>query len=446
VAIKGTGKVLDGLKTGQLRWSILLMLFFATVINYLDRHVFSVLSPYVLEGLSINKEHYAWVTNAFRAGAWIGLLFVGPYMRQVGARWGFAIAMLFWSIGGAFTGLAWGLVSLMAFRFILGFGESANWPASSMAVSQWFPAKERGIAMGFFNGGVSIGSIFANWFVPALIAITAVIIGGHWDDQTGEMAPSWLWRIPFAVALAVGVPWVLIWLKTYYTPEEHPKISGEELKLIQDDRIKAAPKKDTAVLGKLPFWGLFMARGLTSPLWFFITEWIYLYMNEKYGWGLQEFAAYMWIPFVATDIGNILGGYLSGKCVAYGVNPITSRIWMMSIGAIMMSLGCYLVTITTTAATAVFVVSILIFFWGIWVSNMLAIAADSFPSQEVPSVIGWTGLAQYGGAFIYTFWVGWAAEHIGFTPVFFSAAILPAVGLIFTWTMSTPMRVEKANA
>jgi ACS family hexuronate transporter-like MFS transporter len=445
MALKGTGKVFDGLKAGGKRWLILLLLFFSTVNNYLDRHVLSVLAVYMMANLGISEMEYSWVTNAFRVGGILGLFFAGPFVDKYGSRLGFALAVIFWSIGGAMTGLAIGLISLMVFRFILGLGESANWPASSKAVSEWFPAKERGLAMGFFNGGVSIGAILAPWFVAAFVWLASLFAspGTVTDNQ---MDPAWMWRLPFVLAALVGVPWIYYWLKIYYQPEKHPTVSREELELIQADKVKAAPKKTTAVLKKPHFWGLFFARGITSPLWFFITEWLYIYLSQEFGFGLGKMAAFAWIPFVATDIGNILGGYFSGKLVAHGLSPIQSRITLMGIGAILMGVSCFFVRGAATPFYALTMISLMIFFWGIWVSNMLAIAADSFPSREVGSVISWTGLAQYGGAFIYTFFIGYWVENFGFGIVFMITALLPIVGFLFTLALSREKIVEKANA
>ncbi len=442
---KGTGRVLDGLREGGVRWWILLMLFFSTVNNYLDRHVLSVLAVYLMADLGISDMDYSLVTNAFRLGGILGLFFAGPFVDKYGSRWGFALAVIFWSLGGAFTGLSVGLISLMVFRFILGLGEAANWPAASKAVSEWFPAKERALAMGFFNGGVSIGAILAPWFVAGFVWLTAFFFSpGIIGENT--MDPVWMWRLPFIMAALVGVPWIYYWLKIYYRPEQHPTVSREEIALIQADRVKAPPKKTFDVLKKPHFWGLFMARGITSPLWFFITEWLYIYLSREFGFSLLRMAAFAWIPFVATDFGNILGGYLSGKMIAAGWSPIKSRITFMGVGAICMGISCFFVRNAISPVFAIGMISLMIFFWGIWVSNMLAIAADSFPSREMGSVISWTGLAQYGGAFIYTFFIGYWVNNFGFGFVFMVTALLPIVGFIFTLALSRESVVQKGNA
>jgi ACS family hexuronate transporter-like MFS transporter len=282
-----TGAVLDGLKGGHIRWSILLLLFLSTVLNYLDRQIFAVLAPILKMDVGLTNSDYALIINVFKIGAILGLFFAGPFMDKFGVRIGFAFAIILWSIGGGFTAIAAGLVTFAVFRFILGLGESGNWPAASKAVAEWFPAKERALAMGFFNGGVSIGAILAPFLVPLLVWITG----------------SWRWA--FVVGALFSIPWLYYWRKIYYPSSQHPRISKEELELIDKDRIKSSGKKKVyGVLKKKEFWGLFMARMITSPVWFFIAYWIFNYLHDEFGFNLKQMAFIAWIPFATADIGS----------------------------------------------------------------------------------------------------------------------------------------------
>lgn len=410
-----TGRVLDGLKSGHLRWYILLLLFFSTVLNYLDRQVFSVLAPFIRADLQLSNSDYAMVINAFTFGTILGLFVAGPFVDRFGARLGFIIAIVLWSIGGACTGLSMGLLSICIFRFLLGLGEAGNWPAASKGVAEWFPAKERAIAMGFFNGGVSIGAIVAIPAVAALVwmaggqmvEVTQIANGVEKTVETLQPADKWRW--PFVLAALFSIPWLYYWFKLYHPPEKHPRITKEEMDLIQADRIQGGGKKSREVLLKKPFWGLFIARGITSPVWFFIAYWLFNYLHDVHGLALKQMAAIAWIPFATADIGNIAGGYWSGKLVARGWKPISARVMLMGIGAFAM-----LINVMTGAAqtvlSAMILISVLTFFWGVWVSNMLALASDSFPSKEVGSVMSWTGIAQHSGTAIFTWYTGRAVD------------------------------------
>lgn len=467
MTIKGTGAVFDGLKHGGKRWWILLLLFFSTVNNYLDRQVLSVMAPYISENLHLSATQYAWVINAFTAGMILGLFVAGPIMDRLGARKGFTWAVIVWCIGATFTSavvvhnfqlhfnLPWygevsctislAFVMLMLFRFVLGVGESGNWPACSKAVAEWFPAKERGIAMGFFNGGVSVGAIIAPVVISIFVGITAYLVGGSFSD--GVMKPAWMWRVPFLISILVGAPWIYCWRKIYYSPDKHPTVSKEELELIQADRVvgAASKRKEFGVLSKAPFWGLFLARGIISPVWFFIAYWIYLYLRNNFGFSLKDMALVAWIPFATADIGNIAGGYLSGKIIAHGWSPVRARISIMVLGALLMPTYAF-VTLASTWWLALLLISFLTFAWGLWVSNMLTLVSDTFPSREVATVMSWTGIAQMGGTMIFTAFIGWAVDRGSWNIAILVAALLPIIGIIPTLLLNTESRIRRADA
>lgn len=417
MAFKETGKVFDGLKAGYMRYGILLILFFATVMNYMDRTVFNVLAPFIRTDMGWSHSDLATALNAFKWGGVIGLFIAGPIIDRIGARWGFTIAVIFWTIGGAATGAAIGMTMFIVTRFILGLGESANWPAATKAISEWFPSKERGVATGFFNGGVAVGSILAAPTVFILIGATAWLVGGSYTavEKAGEktiqaMNPSWMWRMPFAMVLVVGAVWLYFWLRYYYPLHSHPRVSKEEVDLIEADRIVSKKKKAAfSVLRKPTFWGLFISRGLTSTIWFFVTDWLYTYLSDEYNVTLAAMAFIAPIPFLFNDVANILGGYISGKLIANGWNSIRARITLMGIGAVLMG-TCFTAVWATHWVVAVLIITLLLFFWGLWVSNMLALVTDSFPTHEVASVMSWTGIAQYSGAILFTIFTGRAVD------------------------------------
>lgn len=417
--------VLDGLKTGHLRWGILLLLFFSTVINYFDRQVFSVLAPQIKSSLALTDSGYALIINLFNIGTILGLLFAGPFMDKFGSRLGFTVAIVVWSVAGGATALAGSLFAIAACRFFLGLGESGNWPAASKAVAEWFPAKERALAMGVFNGGVSIGAILAPFLVPLVVLAT----GG--------------WRWAFVITASLAIPWLYFWRRMYHPITGHPRITAGERELIERDRVKSNQRKAYEVLKTKPFWGLFGARMITSPVWFFITYWIFNYLHKQFGFNLVKMAAVAWIPFAMADAGNILGGYLSGRLIARGMAPARARKILMGAGAVLM-VSCGFTALARTPFVALSLISVLTLAWGIWVSNMLGLVSDSFPSSQVGTVMSWTGLGQYAGSTIFTWFIGYALDHfgLGYSPVFLTAAVLPLAGYIFTLTLNR----EKAAA
>ena len=107
------------------------------------------------------------------------------------------------------TSLAGGIYSFMGFRFLLGAGESANWPGATKAVSEWFPNRERALATAFFDSGSSIGGAIAPFIVLGIYS-------------------RWGWRPAFVIPGLLGFLWLIVWRKMYYPPDAHPRISAAE--------------------------------------------------------------------------------------------------------------------------------------------------------------------------------------------------------------------------
>src|SRR5579864_3521469 len=203
----------------SLRWWIGGLLFASTVINYIDRQTLALLAPYLkLQYLWTNSD-YANLAIAFRIAYSIGQSVFGRFMDRVGTRRGLTATVIWYSIVSMLTSLARGFYSFATFRFLLGAGESANWPAASKAVSEWFPKRERALATALFDSGSSIGGAVAPFLVLWIYF-------------------RWGWRPAFAVPGVFGFLWLILWRQLYYAPEKHPRISDAELSLITVDRLQ----------------------------------------------------------------------------------------------------------------------------------------------------------------------------------------------------------------
>src|SRR6201996_6543251 len=149
----------------SLRWWIGGLLFASTVINYIDRQTLSLLAPYLKVQYHWTNSDYANLAIAFRVAYSIGQTVFGKLMDRIGTRRGLTFSVLGYSIVSMLTSLASGFYSLASFRFLLGAGESANWPAATKAVSEWFPKRERGLATALFDSGSSLGGAVAPFVV-----------------------------------------------------------------------------------------------------------------------------------------------------------------------------------------------------------------------------------------------------------------------------------------
>jgi ACS family hexuronate transporter-like MFS transporter len=290
----------------RVRWWIGGLLFASTVINYIDRQTLSVLAPFLKTGFRWSNSDYALIVIAFRVAYTAGQTLFGRLMDRVGTRRGLTLTVVWYSLASMLTSLATGLRSFACFRFLLGAGESANWPAATKAVAEWFPKHERGWAVALFDSGSSIGGAVASGLVLWLYF--------HFG-----------WRAAFVAPGLLGLLWLAAWRRVYYPLERHPRVSDAERVMILRDRLEDGPAKTGEParprwrdLLKLPqTWGVIAARTLTDPVWFFITDWYAIYLVAKGinpdGW-LVAFVA----TFLAADAGNFFGGGLSSWLIKRG--------------------------------------------------------------------------------------------------------------------------------
>jgi len=402
----------------NLRWWIGGLLFASTVINYLDRQTLSVLAPYLKQQYQWNNQNFATIVIAFRVAYSIGQTIAGRLIDRIGTRKGLTITVIWYSIAAMLTSLAGGLRSFAFFRFLLGAGESANWPAATKAVAEWFPKKERGWAVALFDSGSSIGGAIA----PLLVIGLYKYFGG--------------WRPAFIITGTLGFLWLGAWRMLYHPPESHPRISESEREMILRDRAEVVEQNQTSQrttrwrdLIKLPqTWAVIAARTMTDPVWFFITDWFPIYLLTK-GINPEQGLLAFWIPFVAADLGNFFGGGLSSWLIRRGWPVIKARKAVVVFGGLGMTL--LIPTIFTSSLLALaglFAVST--FAYASFSTMALVLPSDLYPSESVATVSGMSGTGAGVGTIVSTFLIGYVSDHYSFEPILITASFIPVVGMI----------------
>ena len=402
----------------NLRWWIGGLLFASTVINYLDRQTLSVLAPYLKQQYQWNNQNFATIVIAFRVAYSIGQTIAGRLIDRIGTRKGLTITVIWYSIAAMLTSLAGGLRSFAFFRFLLGAGESANWPAATKAVAEWFPKKERGWAVALFDSGSSIGGAIA----PLLVIGLYKYFGG--------------WRPAFIITGTLGFLWLGAWRMLYHPPESHPRISESEREMILRDRAEVVEQNQTSQrttrwrdLIKLPqTWAVIAARTMTDPVWFFITDWFPIYLLTK-GINPEQGLLAFWIPFVAADLGNFFGGGLSSWLIRRGWPVIKARKAVVVFGGLGMTL--LIPTIFTSSLLALaglFAVST--FAYASFSTMALVLPSDLYPSESVATVSGMSGTGAGVGTIVSTFLIGYVSDHYSFEPILLTASFIPFVGMI----------------
>jgi len=402
----------------NLRWWIGGLLFASTVINYLDRQTLSVLAPYLKTQYQWNNQNFALIVIAFRVAYSVGQTVAGRLIDRIGTRKGLTITVIWYSIAAMLTSLAGGLRSFAFFRFLLGAGESANWPAATKAVAEWFPKKERGWAVALFDSGSSIGGAIA----PLLVIGLYKYFGG--------------WRPAFIITGTLGFLWLGVWRMLYHPPESHPRISDAEREMILRDRIETAehdqstqPKTRWRDLIILPqTWAIIAARTMTDPVWFFITDWFAIYLLTK-GINPEQALLAFWIPFVAADLGNFFGGGLSSWLIRRGWPVIKARKAIVVFGGLGMTLLIpTILTSSLVALAGLFAVST--FAYAAFSTMALVLPSDLYRSDSVATVSGMSGTGAGLGTILSTFLIGYVSDHYSFEPILITASFVPFVGMI----------------
>lgn len=397
-----------------LRWWIIALVCCGTIVNYLSRNALGVLAPELKGLLHMNTQQYSYVVGAFQIGYTIMQPVCGLIIDLIGLRIGFAIFACLWSATGMLHGLAGGWMSLAALRGLMGLSEAVAIPAGMKVVAEWFPDREKSVAVGYFNAGTSLGSLLA----PPLVIFISLRFG---------------WQSAFAVTGALGFVWAAIWYWLYRAPASHHRISEKERVRIEEGHTPIAScstdgRKVRAVLSTRRFWAIAQARFFAEPAWQTFSFWIPLYLATERHMDLKQIAMFAWLPFLAADLGGLCGGYLSPFLMKHLRVPlIASRITGVVLGAFMMiGPACIGLVASPYEAIALFCV-------GGFAHQMISalvntLAADVFEPGEVGTVAGFAGMAAWTGGLGFSLIVGALADKIGYGPLFGALGAFDLIG------------------
>ena len=384
-------------RRGSYRWMICALLFFAAVVNYIDRQVIGILKPTLQQQFGWTEIDYADIVFAFQLAYAIGFAFAGRLMDRLGTRIGFAIALAVWSVAAvahaeapafgpavvtalALAGLTYApsVAGFMAARFVLGLGESGSFPASIKTVAEWFPRRERALATGIFNAGTNVGAIL----VPLIVPWVAVSFGWYWA---------------FVGTGAVGFLWLGWWWTVYRPVDHHPRVSPAELQYIRSDPPDPVAKIPWLTLLKhRQTWAFAVAKFMTDPIWWLYLYWVPDFLNRNYGLDLLKLGPPLVVIYVIGDVGSIFGGWLSSALIKRGWTVNRAR-----------------KTAMLTCAVAVGLVALAAAAHQGWSANVFTLVSDTFPRHAVGSVVGLGGMAGAIGGMLIAKITGWVLQTTG---------------------------------
>jgi ACS family hexuronate transporter-like MFS transporter len=390
-----------------------------TLFNYLTRNLLGYAAPTLQAELGITELEYSWVTGFFQAGIMLQPL-AGYVLDIVGLKLGFGLFALVWAVITMLHGMVTSWPLLAVLRGMMGVAEGSAQPGGMKAVAEWFPAKERGFAGGFYNIGASFGSMLA-----------AALLG--WAVMVHS------WQLAFVVAGALALVWVAAWFRFFHSPKQHPTLSKEERELIesgQESHLAATGERPPllSLLRQRNVWGIAVPRLLADPTWGTLSFWVPLYFATERGLDLKQTLIFSMLPFVTADIGCLTGPTIVMWLQKRGIGLINARRWAFTVGALLMT-GMMFVGQVESAYAALALLCLGGFAHQTLSITVITMSSDLFRKNEVATVAGVGGLCGNLGILLFSLVIGVLVKTVGYSPFFVALGVFDILAAIWLWTV-----------
>lgn len=386
-------------RDSNMRWLVCGLLFLATTINYMDRSVFSLIEP-KLHDLPFMGWNAADPTHAvfnnnfgdvliyFQLAYGIGLLVSGRIIDRLGTKVGYALAIAVWAAASISHAAVGSVLGFCVARFVLGLGESGNFPAALKATSEWFPQQERALATGLWNSGANVSSIVAPLLIPYVV--------GRYG-----------WHAAFLTTGSFGLLWLVLWLLFPYNRLRRRATQTQaDLELpLREAGLNPERLPLRVILRNRGTWAFSVGKLLTDPIWWFYLFWLPKYFHENYGLTLNELYKPLIVVYLASSVGSIAAGYLAGALMRAGLGVNRARKLTMLLCA------CCVLPV----AAVPFMASHGITLWPTialfslaaaahqgWSANLFSTPGDMLPSTAVSTVVGIGGACGAAGGALFT--------------------------------------------
>lgn len=419
--------------SNNFRWRIVLLLFLVTTINYIDRNVLSFAMiddafrkemlgfpiDYTLTQTDLNifKIQYGWVDTTFKVAYALGFIMIGWLIDRLGTKRGLTVAIGLWSLAGVANAFIGSFRGLAATRFALGIGEAGNFPSGIKSIAEWFPKKERAFATGLFNAGTNVGIIFTAAIIP-------------W------MTIHYGWRMSFMTTGVLGFAVLVLWWMTYQRPENHPKVSPQELAYIQQDH------QQEEISGRLTWWrllryrqtwALIVGKFMADPIWWFYLTWLPDFFNSSESLDqtldLQTIGLPFMVIYIISDGGSVFFGWLSSQFMKIGWDLNRARKTTMLICAL-----CVVPIFFAAQTHNIYIATVLIAIAAAahlgWSANVYTFASDLFPKSAVAMVTGIGGFSGAVGGAVLAAIAGPIRVQFGYLPLFLVAGSTYLIALL----------------
>jgi ACS family hexuronate transporter-like MFS transporter len=356
------------LDAGRVRWGVLLLLFFAAVINLIDRQAIGLVKQPVSAEFGWSERDYANVISAFLLAYAVGLGAMGRLTDRLGVKRGLSVAVVVWSLAECAHGMVHSTLGFLFCRFGLGFGEGGNFPASVKAAGLWFPARERALAVGLFNTGSSVGAMVAPLFVP-------------W------IAVAYGWRAAFFATGSLGFVWLAVWLLRYHEPQDQPVLSARKRDDIGLSANRPTRISFTTLIRWRATWAFVVVAGLTLPVWFFYLFWAPAFFQRNHGLSLKGLGVPLMIVYLLSDAGSIAGGAFSSLLVRRGLQPMKARKLAM-LASVLLALPVILAPGLSRLWVVTLIIGCAAAAHQSFAANIWTLVTETVPERAVASVFG----------------------------------------------------------
>ncbi len=381
---------------------ILLLLFVATGLSFLDRQVLSMTVIKIQSEFNFTDVQYGFVNTSFLISYALMFTLGGLLMDRIGSRKGLAFAVGIWSVASCLHGVMSSFYQLIVFRFLLGIGEGGCFPGSAKTVYLWFDEKRRALANGIAIGGSAIGAVIA----PPL---------------TTFISSKYGWRWSFAVPGFIGIVWVIVWLCIPWGTRSR---NGATRQLNSKPGISLL-----SILSNKSAIVFILIRFLLDPVLYFIMFWTPKYLNVQRHIPFERIGKLFWIPFLAMGLSNIIGGWLSDRLIKTGFPVDRARKIVMGVAAAL-TISAPFIAFVSTVEMAVALMAIIMFAHGFWITNYITSIADIFGANGTSTVVGLSGTAGAVSALIINPMIGWIVQSYSYNPIWIISGVMYPIAFI----------------